>query len=1123
MVISWNSLDELCILVQERDGNGLQKATFLCWPEVVAFSWIYWYLVDAFTKIEGNDLAYIRSHQKELRAESYKGLMDHLYRRAEHQNLLAQGHNPGTAQHIDVGRVVILPSTFTGSQRSMQQNYQDAMTIVRKHGKPDIFLTFTANPNWQDVLDNLLPNQKPQDRPDIVTRVFHLKFKELLCDILDLNFFGKVVAYVYTVEFQKRGLPHTHMIISLANEDKPRTPEDVDRIISAEIPDENTHVHEHRMVKKHMMHGPCGVLNPSCVCMQGWKCKKKFPKDLAQQTEFNVNGYPLYRRRGQTTAQLRQHRLNDSWVVPHNIKLLLKFDCHMNVEVCTTVKSVKYIFKYIHKGNDMAHVEIREGREEANARQDIVHDEIRQYLNSRYVGPHQAVYKLMQYEMHDKSHTIIRLAIHLPDQQPVCFTDPEQAAQRNNDSMLMAYFSLNQREQNSHQYLYQDIPEHYTFNKSTKQWQQRKRRAAKCVIGRIYNVLPSDAERFALRLILLHRKGATSFEDIRTVDGVTHNTFKNAARAMALLEDDAEHRRCLRDAVVLHMPAQMRQLFATLILFQTPSDIDALFTEFQEDMAEDYVRHDQLQDPNATFQQQHIHMCLADIQRNLQIHGNSLKDFPEMPQLPADYAQPRQAADEINIEQEREQGQRMFEQLNPEQLQVHNTIVQAIETQSQDNCFFLDGPAGTGKTFLYNTLVHNLQASGHKVKCVAYSGIAATLLIHGRTAHSTFQIPIPLLDDSTCNIKAQSLRAQQLRDTMLFIWDEASMIPATALKAVDRLLRDITKVDRPFGGKYFMLGGDFRQVLPVVKKAGRERVVQECLKSRKVEDLWSQFQQFRLITNMKAVQDETYQAFSDWLLRIGNGVEPHDDQDQISLPQQICIKSLEDLMNSIYPQAESADAHLLLDPNTMSERCCLTPKNEFSHHINELILQRLPTARQQYLSIDRVETDDPEEAAAYPMEFLNAQTPGGMPLHSLQLKVGATIILLRNINPAKGLCNGTRLIVRDLKRHVITAEIITTQNKGQYVMLPRITLTSQDSSLPISIARKQFPVRLAYCLTINKAQGQSLKHVGIYLPDPVFSHGQLYVAMSRGKSFSGLKVFTPSNNKTTNIVYKEVL
>eukprot|EP00794_Sanderia_malayensis_P020808 gene20808-biopygen15344 len=411
------------------------------------------YLVDAFIKVEGSDLTYIRSHQKDLRTESYKGLMDHLYRRAEHQNLLAQAHNPGIAQHIDVGRVVILPSSFTGSQRSMQQNYQDAMTIVRKHGKPDIFLTFTANPNWQDILDNLLPNQNPQDRPDIVARIFNLKFKELLCDILDLNFFGKVVAHVYTVEFQKRGLPDTHMILCLADEDKPRTAEHIDNIISAEIQDENTHVREHHIVKKHMMHGPCGILNPSWICMQEEKCSKKF----AQQTELDVHGYPLYRRRG----------------------------------------------------NDMAHVEIREGHKQADPQHNIAHDEIHQYLNSRYVGPHQAVYKLMQYEMYDKSHTIVRLAIHLPDQHAVYFTDPEQAAHRNNDSMLMAYFTLNQKEQNAHQYLYQDIPEHYTFNKSTKQWQQRKRKPPKGVIGRIYNVLPSDAERFALRLILLHRKGAT--------------------------------------------------------------------------------------------------------------------------------------------------------------------------------------------------------------------------------------------------------------------------------------------------------------------------------------------------------------------------------------------------------------------------------------------------------------------------------------------------------------------------------------------------------------------------------------------------------------------------------------
>eukprot|EP00794_Sanderia_malayensis_P014678 gene14678-biopygen11775 len=166
------------------------------------------------------------------------------------------------------------------------------------------------------------------------------------------------------------------MNLSLANEDKPRKAEHINHIISAEIQDENTHTRKHHIVKKHMMHEPCGILIPSFVCMQDGKCTKKFPKDLTQHTELNVNGYQLYRRRGKTTAQLQKHRVNDSWVVPHHLNLLLKFDCHINVEVCTTIKSVKYIFKYIHKGNDMAHVEIKEGHKEADAQHDIVHDEI---------------------------------------------------------------------------------------------------------------------------------------------------------------------------------------------------------------------------------------------------------------------------------------------------------------------------------------------------------------------------------------------------------------------------------------------------------------------------------------------------------------------------------------------------------------------------------------------------------------------------------------------------------------------------------------------------------------------------------------------------------------------------
>ena len=924
------------------------------------------YLVDAFTKIEGNELAYIRTHQQQLRVESYQGLMDHLGRRAQ-------------AENVTVGRIVILPSSVEGSQRNMYQKYQDAMTIVTKHGKPDIFLTMTANPKWPEIQENLLPHQNASDRPDIVSRVFTLKLKELLDDLLERHVLGHVTAFVYTIEFQKRGLPHAHMVLFLTDTDKPRTAQDVDCLVSAEIPDPQVQPEFHETVKRHMMHGPCGDLDPHCVCMENGECKQNFPKPLQQQTEFNVNGYPLYRRRGQHRAQLRRHTVNDSWVVPHNPHLLMKFNCHMNVEVCTTVRSVKYIFKYIHKGNDAAHVEIRQNH--------LNHDEILQHLNACYVGPYQAVFRLMQYKMHDKSHIIIRLAIHLPLQHNVYYQNgnEQEAVDRNQRTTLIAFFKLNEEDQNAHQYLYHEIPEHYTFDKRAKKWNPRRRQTAP-IIGRIYQVQPSDPQRFALRLLLLHRTGVTSFEDLRTVQGHIHATFKDAARAMGLLEDDAEHRRCLQEAAVMNMPSQLRQLFATLMVFQTPSDIRALFDEFKEAMCDDFIRHDHLHDPEAALQDRHIHLCLWTIDACLRVHGKSISDieFSDLPQLPHNFVHPQNHNDQIDIVHERQLGEHMLHQLNNDQRHIHDTIVNAITSDSHQNCYFVDGPAGTGKTFLYNTVVHNLQALGIQVKCMAYSGIASTLLINGATAHSTFQIPIPLLPNSTCNIKRQSARAQMLRDTAIFIWDEASMIPANALKAVDILLKNITQVDRPFGGKFMFLGGDFRQVLPVVPRAGREQTVRQCIIN---SHLWHHFHQFQLVTNMRAARDDTYREFSEWLLRIGTGDEAHDANDYVTLPDEIMTESLQEMINFVYPPTQPGDADLMQDPTYMSERCCLTPLNENSHEINDLILCQLQGPVHTYLSTDRVVTDNPEEAAAYPMEFLNAQTPSGLPKHKLELKV----------------------------------------------------------------------------------------------------------------------------------------
>lgn len=144
------------------------------------------YIVDCYTKIEANRLNYIREHQTELRVDLYKGLLD--YVKDKMSTLF--------------GKITILPSTFKGCTRNMTQSYQDAMSIVRKYGKPDLFVTFTCNPNWSEIMNSLLPNQLPHDRPDIIARVFKIKLKRLMEDIKLKHIFGVPVAHVHVVEFQ---------------------------------------------------------------------------------------------------------------------------------------------------------------------------------------------------------------------------------------------------------------------------------------------------------------------------------------------------------------------------------------------------------------------------------------------------------------------------------------------------------------------------------------------------------------------------------------------------------------------------------------------------------------------------------------------------------------------------------------------------------------------------------------------------------------------------------------------------------------------------------------------------------------------------------------------------------
>ena len=237
-------------------------------------------------------------------------------------------NNLNLAEH---GQRIILPSSFVGSERFMTQLFQDAMAICRTYGKPDIFYTMTANPNWPEIQDNLLwevppgpganhqrRRQKATDRPDIVACIFEQRKNAALKDIQN-GLFGRVQAMVYTIEFQKRGLPHMHLLIFLHPDDKIYDANQVDNIVSAQLPDPTLEPLLYQTITNCMLHGPCGAEKPNTPCMVDGRCSKRYPKQFNENTVYGENGYPQYARpnNGRTVVK-NGHEYDNRDVIPYN-------------------------------------------------------------------------------------------------------------------------------------------------------------------------------------------------------------------------------------------------------------------------------------------------------------------------------------------------------------------------------------------------------------------------------------------------------------------------------------------------------------------------------------------------------------------------------------------------------------------------------------------------------------------------------------------------------------------------------------------------------------------------------------------------------------------------------------
>jgi len=676
------------------------------------------------------------------------------------------------------------------------------------------------------------------------------------------------------------------------------------------------------------MHHRNHLTRATSRCNKNGRCIYGFPHPITERTTVDGRGRVHFRRRHE----------GDGWVVPYMPSLLLYMNSHIHVDVCSNVTVFMYLYKYLFKGPDQARFRFEtnpDGSSEA-----VVDDEFRDYISGRYLSSSEAVYRIFSFNITSKRPPVRCLPIHLENRQ-LGQMKQRRGHEQSFMSDLLWYFRR-PREPTFNDLTYTDFYAQYYFetrrmdrplgpdqwficDTQTRYGLRRKilirRQGGVKIVTRIQSIPPRIGELFYIRVLLQHRP-AFGFADLRTIHNRLYSTYQEAATALGLFEDESEAFRAMREAVAAYSrPSQLRFLFAHLLL-DLPTPAISLWESFREALSADFALNNNVDEATR--------LVLHSISRHLRGQGATLAQFG----LP----EPTRVDREVNLELDAflyqqdallHQSEASYEMMNTEQQHVYARILESV---GNGGCFFLDGKAGRGKTFLVNAICNRLRGQGQIVCITGSTALSATLYERGRTAHSMFGIPV---QEGSSNLVSKislfSGRAEVLRRSALIVWEEFPMANKAAIECADHLMREIMSVDQPFGNKTFLALGDFRQVAPVLRNVTAPAAVFDS--SIRSSSLWTHFQILHLTQPIRNAGDP---AYATWVDQIGDGVPPFDRD--ISLQHLSQVETMDQAADFLFPP------DVLADSTRATRHSYLSPYNARVDEFNQLMMNRIPGA-----------------------------------------------------------------------------------------------------------------------------------------------------------------------------------